>query len=145
MSDIALFWDPITFQGHMAVKNGDMDTDPQRELATAVITSIFSWARSGGEKGWWGDSWPNVANDQWGSTLWTLRREKLTQQTLNRAKQIVENSLAWMIEDQVATRVEVQVTRRNIVGIDIVVIIHRFSGEIVPLRFESQWEAMINA
>ena len=51
MSDIALTWDAINFEGAMALKGGDLDTDPQQELATAVITSIFTWARAQGQGG----------------------------------------------------------------------------------------------
>lgn len=142
MSDIALTWDPINFQGAMALVGGDLSTAPDQELATAVITSIFSWARADGEQGWWGDSYPDVENDQLGSKLWTLRREKLTTQTINKARDIIMESLQWLLDDQVASRVEVQVERRGLDGLDILVTIYRVFGEVTPLRFETQWEAI---
>lgn len=142
MSDIALSWDPFNFEGAMALVNGDLNTAADRELATSVITSIFSWARANGEQGWWGDSYPDVDNDQLGSKLWTLRREKLTAQTINKAKEIVQESLQWLIDDQVASLVEVQVERNGLDRLDILVTVYRVFGEIVPLRFETQWEAI---
>lgn len=64
--------------------------------------------------GWWGDvlALPAMASDpRIGSKLWLLRRAKLTQETLNRAKQYATEALAWLVSDGVAREVNVGVER----------------------------------
>lgn len=80
-------------------------------LARAVIISLFSWSRArdtDSDKnlfGWWGDS----LNDfNLGSELWTLRRSKLIDDTLDEAKEYAESALKWLIDDNVCTSIDVQ-------------------------------------
>lgn len=61
-----------------------------------------------------------------GSLLWTLKREKQTEETRLRAKQIVEEAVAWIpasdepaVRDVTAVAVRVWYPRRGIMGIAI--------------------------
>lgn len=80
-------------------------------LETAILLSLFTDAREGDERGWWGNrlAVPGVPLGwQRGSLLWTLRREKATAETLRKAKEFIEAALAWLIEDGVASAVLVE-------------------------------------
>jgi len=80
-------------------------------LKTAILISLFSDRRADDDelspedtskRGWWGDLFPDVEGDLIGSKLWLLRREKRTQENLNRAEEFAVESLTWMVEDGVA-------------------------------------------
>ncbi|MEE1920313.1 phage GP46 family protein, partial [Pseudomonas asiatica] len=63
--------------------------DSDKNLIRTVVISLFTWRRAGPDDpvddeeryGWWGDSFPRVADDRIGSRLWLLRRVKLTDRT----------------------------------------------------------------
>jgi phage gp46-like protein len=119
----------IVFNGH--AWTGDLLLDPwaglgvDRGLATAVIVSLFSDRRArqddrlpGGaddRRGWWGDAMPPrdgtsqvMQGDRIGSRLWLLEREKVTRETLARAKDYVAEAVAWMVRDGLARRIDVE-------------------------------------
>jgi phage gp46-like protein len=89
-------------------------------LETAVAISLFTDRRAGPDdtppdgtddrRGWWGDAFPAAAvgaTDRIGSRLWLLGRSKGTADVLALARSYAEEALAWLIEDGVAERVEV--------------------------------------
>lgn len=90
-------------------------------LTQAVIISWFSDSRASNEdelpdsgtdrRGFWGDMFD--ADYSLGSLLWLLRREKLTTQTLNRARNYAREALLWLLETPWVTRIEVDVSREN--------------------------------
>ncbi|MBC1112574.1 phage GP46 family protein, partial [Escherichia coli] len=59
---------------------------PLDPLTRSVVISLFTWRRAEPDDnadvpmGWWGDTWPAVQNDRYGSRLWLLQRSKLTNQ-----------------------------------------------------------------
>ncbi|MGE0487322.1 MAG: phage GP46 family protein [Gammaproteobacteria bacterium] len=87
-------------------------------LETAVILSLFTDRRAADDdalpdgtddrRGWWGDAYPDLPGDRVGSRLWLLFREKDMQAVVNRAREYVEEALAWLVEDGIARRVVVQ-------------------------------------
>ena len=153
MTDLRKTWDPNAFTGTLGVHLGDLDT--RDELATAVLNSLFTWRRarpddrlpddSEDRKGWWGDTFPDADHDQIGSRLWLLSREKLTQHTMNRARDYMQEALQWLIEDGVASRVELLLEKRDPWTLAIQVTIYRRAAEAVVLRFDAQWEALAHA
>ena len=119
------------------------------ELTRAVIISLFTWRRSnpddvieGQKMGWWGDA--TVSNDRIGSRLWLLAREKVLPATINRAREYAIEALQWLIDDGVASRVDVSAERFGIAGIALVAAIYRTDGSKTALRFDNAWE-MIRA
>jgi phage gp46-like protein len=90
-------------------------------LQTAIIQSLFTDARarpddalplnSSERRGWLGDQYASgsldAAQDEWGSRLWLHYRGKVTDDKLERARFAAQESLAWMLRDQVASRIEV--------------------------------------
>jgi len=89
-------------------------------LATAVIQSLFTDARAGADdalplrqtdrRGWVGDEFmPTAADrvDPWGSLLWLVYATKVTDDVLERARFYAQESLAWLVRDGIASRVDV--------------------------------------
>ena len=117
------------------------------DLARAVVNSLFSWRRaadsdgvsSGRREGWWADSYAE-GGDMFGSRLWLLQREKLTNETLLKAKEYAEEALRWLIDDAVAGAVDVSVERAGVERMDLSVIVRKPDLSTLDLRFQHVWE-----
>jgi phage gp46-like protein len=113
MSDVALTYR----NGIIDLDFGDGGTAIDDGLRTAVIVSLFSDRRaeaddelpdgSADRRGWWGDIHPQVEEDLIGSRLWLLSREKQMPAVLRRAETYAREALRWLLDDGVATLVEV--------------------------------------
>lgn len=124
------------------------DISNQESLTRAVIISLFTWRRAnpddiveGQKMGYWGDvAEPPAANDKIGSRLWLLAREKIVNSTFNRAREYAKEALQWLIDDAVASRVDVVAERYGIDGLALICTIYRTDGKAVTLRFDNAWE-----
>lgn len=105
MSDVALTWNSERGAADFTVARGDLLADGG--LEGAVLLSLFADRRVDGQRGWWGDSVAAVSGDEFGSRLWTLAREVDRPVILRNAEEYAREALAWMVEDQVAERVDV--------------------------------------
>ena len=112
MTDLALAWDATSYTGDLALAGVDLAADDG--LRTAVLLSLFSDRRAevgdlrAGEtarRGWWGDTLTD--GDRIGSRLWLLGREKRVADVVRRAEEYARESVAWLVEDGAAERVEV--------------------------------------
>ncbi|HAY4364021.1 TPA: phage tail protein, partial [Escherichia coli] len=80
---------------------------PLDPLTRAVVISLFTWRRAEPDDnadvpmGWWGDTWPAVQNDRYGSRLWLLQRSKLTNQLVQTVRGYIRECLQWMTDDGV--------------------------------------------
>jgi phage gp46-like protein len=113
--DIGLVYD-IELQGaDIAVGDGLLQLEGG--LRTAILISLFTDARADDadvlptagddRRGWWADTFPEIGGDRIGSRIWLLSREKATNTTLERARGYARDALAWLIEDGIASTVEV--------------------------------------
>ena len=141
--DLSVIVDGVSFDTGMV---------PKDKLVRAAIVSLFTWRRAnaddvtdGQKMGWWGDTTAEIANDRIGSRLWLLAREKLLPATINRAREYAHESLAWMVDDGLARRVDVQAERFGQNGIALTTTIYRSDGRITSLRFDNVWETIRNA
>lgn len=130
----------------------DTGMAPKDKLIRAAIVSLFTWRRAnaddvtdGQKMGWWGDTTAEIANDRIGSRLWLLAREKLLPATINRAREYAHEALVWMVEDGLASRIDVQAERFGQSGIALTATIYRRDGRITSLRFDNVWETIRNA
>ena len=143
MSDFALAFDP---------RSGGFDLCPaapdgnglalENGLRTAVLASLLTWGRahdddplpdfSGDRRGWWGDSWPHRANDRIGSRLWTFRAVN-NEATRRRAVAVARQSLQWLVEDDLASAVEVMAETPTPNRLELTVIVHRPDGSVFRL------------
>lgn len=64
---------------------------------------------------------------------------KQLQESLNEARQVAEEALAWLIKDGAARKVEVEtfIAREEMMGM--IVRIYRPDGTLTPYRFETPW------
>ncbi len=125
-------------------------------LETAVVISLFTDRRAEPDdplpaeatdrRGWWGDVAPPIVNgrpvegSRLGSRLWLLSREKQLQSVVERARTYCAEALAWMIEDGVCERVDVEaeIVRTGVLGVGIT--IYRPDADAVSFRFDYAWQ-----
>lgn len=106
------------------------DLVAEDSLRTAVILSLFLDRRANDDdilpndsddrRGWWADTVApmtdygigggSASGDHIGSRLWLLSREKQFAGVLERARHYAEEALTWLVEDGVATAVQVTAT-----------------------------------
>jgi phage gp46-like protein len=119
----------------------------------AVLISLFTWRRAnaddtlpdpkGFRMGWWGDSYPAVANDRIGSRLWLLARAKLTLTTVQRAQDYAEEALQWLIDDGVAARIAVRAERQGLSTLALQCTLFAADGTAnAVLRFDNLWSLL---
>lgn len=120
-------------------------------LETAIVISLFTDRRANDDdvlpsgtdrRGWWGDTFAEVAGDRIGSRLWLLSREKQVPEVLRRAKEYAEEALQWLIEDGVARAVTVttEIVSTGVLGLQIEVV--RSGRPVAQYRFESFWKGL---
>lgn len=120
------------------------------DLARAVLNSVFSWSRARPDDelpgrsrhGWWGDSFAEDPGDRFGSRLWLLSREKVTAETLERAREYAEESLQWLVDDGVASRVIVSAEQHERDRVDLQVVVERPGMRDLVARFSDVWSAL---
>lgn len=115
MRDLLTEFDPERITGDLKLGGADLASDSG--LGTAIVLSLFTNARAldddelpPGEtdrRGWWGNILSRFEGDRFGSRLWLLARRKQTTETLNEARGMAQEALAWLVEDGIALRVEV--------------------------------------
>ncbi len=128
--DIALEPTPTGFD--LAIDIDDLKAD--RSLNTAIIISLFTDLRADEQpekRGWWG----GVI----GSHLWLLGREKLTQETLNKAKTYCEAALQWIVTEKIALAVNVSVSRLSLESIQIAVDVVK-PDAVINFQYAYVWD-----
>ena len=148
MADAAMIM--TEFGGDLVLFGFDLERDDG--LETAVNISLFTDRRASAEqipaeyeqddlRGYWGDLANASATDQTGSLLWLLAREKQLPQTLSRAEQYCREALAWMVEDLLATKIEVEASYYSLGTMLLVIEIFRPTGPVVRYRYNYEWSA----
>lgn len=149
MSDIGLqiVCDELSGRSYIDIKIGDTDLVGDDGAETAALISMFTDQRVSleelpdfeeSQRGWWGDLLSEIQDDQIGSKLWTLRREKQTTGTLQRFIDYTRDSLQWMIQDGFADDVQVdaEYIRRGF----ILVTVQMFKPKGDPVIFKAIWD-----
>jgi phage gp46-like protein len=92
----------------------EIDSNETEEgLRTAILLSLYVDQRVEDDelednvenRGWWGDMFEE---SPYGSKLWTLEREKVTKEVINRYEQYAREALEWLIKDGIADSVSVK-------------------------------------
>lgn len=118
-------------------------------LTRAVVISLFTHRRADPDDnvdvpmGWWGDTWPVVANDRYGSKLWLLQRSKLTNALVNTVRNYLRDALKWMQEDGVVTRIDIDIQRTGINELVNKIVLWRRDGP-VTISFNDLWSVITN-
>jgi len=88
-------------------------------LESSILISLFTDQRvsesevpqgESEQRGWWGDLVSETPGDKTGSKLWTLYRSKLVPGTAQSVQVRAKQALQWMIDDGVASSVDVVTT-----------------------------------
>ncbi|WP_424682909.1 phage GP46 family protein [Frateuria sp. YIM B11624] len=147
MTDIALQWDT----DHADVAMGAADLVADEGLETAVILSLFLDRRADADdgvpldqdpRGWWGDTFASVAGDQVGSKLWLLGREKQLAQVAKRAQTYATEALAWLVEEGVASEIDVQATFVAAGRLTLAIAIQRPQAPPFNRQYQYVWSAL---
>lgn len=135
--------------GDLSLQGFDLERDDG--LETAIIISLFTDRRATAEqippelpqddlRGYWGDI-NNSSVEQTGSLLWLLTREKQLPHLLGRAEQYCREALAWMIDDVLATKIEVTASYYSQGVMLLETGIYRPDGSVVRYRYNYEWSA----
>ncbi len=119
-------------------------------LTRAVLISLFTWRRALTDDpvddeelfGWWGDSYPNIADDRIGSRLWLLRRVKLTDATQRDAEFYANEALRWLLDDGHAIAIEITSEKAEISRLNLSVIITVPGGDRIEIKPISSWQVI---
>ena len=101
------------------LNGAQVSADMTDSLSRAVVISLFTWQRASQSDevdndqrmGWWGDTFAEEKGDKIGSKLWLLLRQKITEETLNRAQEYAYDALKWLIDDGICSDITVDVER----------------------------------
>lgn len=155
--DIRVSFDTSLLQGDFLFDSDLQDLESESGIESAVIVSLFTDRRaedddilpdpqSTDRRGWWGDLTADITGDQIGSRLWLLSREKTLESVLIRAKEYAEESLQWMLDDNIVEKIEVETQRQGIPGNDVLALgikIYTFSGSIYTVSIPDVISALI--
>lgn len=129
-----------------------MIVEPSLEasLIRAVVISLFTWRRAATDDpvddderfGWWGDSYPTIADDRIGSRLWLLRRVKLTADTQRDAEFYAREALQWLLDDQQVLEVNVLSERADSHRLNLRVTLTVPSGARLQINSSQLWQVI---
>lgn len=148
MSDIGLSWGIVNADASIEANDLVLDDTPE----TSVLVSLFTNRRAAASdalpagqldpQGWWGDVRPQVEGDLIGSRLWLLAREKQTQDVLTRGRTYVLEALQWMLDDGLASAIDVATSWIRPGTMGIAIAITRPTKDLVHFKFEHTWSAL---
>lgn len=127
-----------------------ISVDREAALTRAVLISLFTWRRAETDDpvddeelyGWWGDSYPVIADDRIGSRLWLLRRVKLTDATQRDAEFYANEALQWMLDEGHAIAIEIASEKHDISRLNLIVILTIPGGARVEIKSLSSWQVI---
>ena len=124
--------------------------DRESALTRAVLISLFTWRRALTDDpvddeelfGWWGDSYPDIADDRIGSRLWLLRRVKLTDATQRDAEFYANEALRWLLDEGHAIAIEISSDKADISRLNLTVILTVPGGDRIEIKPISSWQVI---
>ena len=122
----------------------------EASLVRAVVISLFTWRRAATDDplddderyGWWGDSYPSIADDRIGSRLWLLRRVKLTADTRRDAEFYAREALLWLIEDEDVDAIEILSEQAGVNRLNLRVILTITTGARLEINSNQLWQVI---
>lgn len=148
MTDLRLAYNPEIQKADLSFDGIGIETDDG--LETACIISLFTDRRArtddvvpgdqNDRRGHWGDALADEPGDRIGSRLWLLSREKQLQSVVVRAKEYAIEALQWIIDDGIATQIDVyaEISSPGVLGL--LVTIYRPQKSEVDYRYQYAWE-----
>ncbi len=154
--DIALVLSPGGSSADLAIIKGDIATDAT--LQTAILASLQSDRLAdpgdiipdGGtnRRGWWADAYlpalPDGSPDFWGSKLWLRRRVTATLANAALMQGDIEQALAWMKLDGLASEIIVTTAWASAIALNIgIVIVRSTPGGVINSKYDLVWNASL--
>lgn len=146
MADIQTVWDVENSRGDWNLTFAGFGSDA--DLTTSVLISLFTDRtasaddtlpdRSEDPRGWWGDL---GADRPIGSKLWLRMREKQTEHVRLLIEADIVDALRWLIDDGVATSVDVDVEFPVPGMVGATVLVNR-DEKTANLRFDWAWQGV---
>jgi len=120
------------------------------DLTRSVIISLYTWRRAATDDpvddeelfGWWGDSYPAIADDRIGSRLWLLRRVKLTVQTQRDAEFYAREALQWLLDDGLVIGLEVSSEPVDLNRLNLLITLTVPGGARLDINPTSAWQVI---
>ncbi len=127
-----------------------ISSELEAALIRAVIISLYTWRRAETDDpiddderfGWWGDSYPAIADDRIGSRLWLLRRVKLTAQTQRDAEFYAREALQWLLDDGHVTAIDIASEHVDINRLNLIPTLTVASGARLEIKQPSAWQVI---
>jgi phage gp46-like protein len=126
----------------LVIENGDLKADDT--LETAALISVFSDKRQNPDdlpegdddpRGWWADGISEPADDEIGSLVWISDRGKTDTETLNQIEDSLRDAFQWMLDDGIASAVNVSSAREGNEKAVYSVQVSRPKGDNIPFKF----------
>lgn len=143
--DMLFNFDSVKGFGDIFIECADLKRDPGFE--TAVFISLFTDKRADDsdklpnnqvdKRGWWSDN--NI-----GSKLWLIEREKLLNEAKTKAEQYSKEALQWLVDEGIAETILTEATLvRGETALTLSIRIIQKSGEPIYFKYYYNWEAQI--
>lgn len=122
----------------------------EARLIRAVTISLYTWRRAETDDpiddeeryGWWGDSYPSIADDRIGSRLYLLRRVKLTPQTQRDAEVYAREALQWLLDDGEVIAIDIVSEKVDINRLNLMPTLTIASGARIEIKQPSSWQVI---
>ncbi|WP_035605135.1 phage GP46 family protein [Edwardsiella tarda] len=147
---IGLTWQNLLSRGDITVQHDGLSIDDG--LVTLVLICLFTDARadvddeipdgSGDPRGWPGDTF---SDSPWGSKLWLLEREKLTESVRQRIEDYARLSMQPLLRGGYARSADVEASIASFDRINFIVILVRPDKSQLTIQLSRRWEATVNA
>ncbi|HGY4723278.1 TPA: phage GP46 family protein [Citrobacter amalonaticus] len=147
---IGIFWDNLRASGNTEVTHDGLRQDDG--LVTLVLICLFTDARadvddvlpddSGDPRGWPGDSFSAQA---WGSRLWLLDREKLTDSVRQRVEDYSRQAMEPLLRWGYVRSATVQATIVSLDRINFIITLTRPDLSVLRVDISKRWGATVNA
>ena len=145
-----LTWQNLLSRGDLTLTHDGLSLDDG--LITLVLICLFTDARagvddvipdgSGDPRGWPGDTFSEFS---WGSKLWLLDREKLTETVRQRVEDYALLSMQPLLRAGYARSAEVQAGITGTDRIQFTVVLTRPDKSLLMLQITQRWEATARA
>lgn len=147
---IGLTWKNLLSSGDITVTHDGLSTDDG--LITLLLICLFTDARADtddvipdgttDQRGWPGDTFSDFS---WGSKLWLLEREKLTESVRLRVEDYALLAMKPLLREGYASSADIRAAIRAPDRIDLTVSLTRPDRTHLTLEISKRWEATTNA
>lgn len=147
---IGLSWQNLLSCGDITIQHDGLSLDDG--LVTLVLICLFTDSRadaddeipdgSGDPRGWPGDTF---SDSPWGSKLWLLEREKLTESVRLRVEDYARLSLQPLLRAGYTRTADITATIVATDRINFAVALTRPDKSLLTIQLSRRWEATANA